>query len=522
MFSKNTIRIFFLFETAFFAFWGLHYLRYRPLIVDDGQYLYCASLLWKGFTPYVDFFLPQGPGLLYLYGLPQAIFGGDLLLGRLTSVLLGLLLLLCLFLWVREWQGEVAGLLAVGLLGLNLENINGLCMIKPHTLNSLLLVLGAWFGLKAEKNERYLFAAAFMFGLAVPTRVPSGLAVAIFCLWVLKSHSIKQALLSWGVCLCGMLLPFLPTILNGGTAQLWRQVIAFPWNRGDNPAFSSGWLVKLEFILVEVNFQAPMIILVVMLIAGLVLLKNDRKTALPSEYSIFISLVAGGTILLYLIPDNALFSVYLLDVLPYIAALVAVGVEQILLMEKSRILLILVFAMVVIHPFTQMRTMFLNGFIERQRQTKPEAIEVFYQNSALVKKISPSEKPLLTFDMALAVQTGLGLLPGLSGEYHAYTPHWSTPECRFMSTVNDEMLATAIALKRPGAIVLSQRDLEMFSVHFVSGHALNAEEIVRLNNNRLPVISKAFIEQFYRRTPYVLQRMGQWQEDMRVWVVKEK
>ena len=57
---------------------------------DEGYYLYTAQEVYQGKVPYADFALFQGPLLPYVYGLPQAVIGSSILLGRVTSFVLGL------------------------------------------------------------------------------------------------------------------------------------------------------------------------------------------------------------------------------------------------------------------------------------------------------------------------------------------------------------------------------------------------------------------------------------------------
>ncbi|MBC7287335.1 MAG: hypothetical protein H5T86_04670 [Armatimonadetes bacterium] len=59
---------------------------FAPTIYDEGGYLYEGWLVCaRGWRPYQDFHTKVTPLLYYFYGLPQALFGPDLLLGRVQA-----------------------------------------------------------------------------------------------------------------------------------------------------------------------------------------------------------------------------------------------------------------------------------------------------------------------------------------------------------------------------------------------------------------------------------------------------
>src|SRR5437773_1240856 len=83
---------------------------------DEGYYLYAAKLAWQGQVPYRDFAFFQAPLLLYVYGLPQALVGGSLYAGRLTSFVLGAATLVLVGALARRLAGKLAALIATALL----------------------------------------------------------------------------------------------------------------------------------------------------------------------------------------------------------------------------------------------------------------------------------------------------------------------------------------------------------------------------------------------------------------------
>src|SRR5437870_8877813 len=83
---------------------------------DEGYYLYTARLACQGSVPYRDFAFFQAPLLLYVYGLPQALVGGSLYAGRLTSFVLGAATLVLVGALARRLAGKLAALIATALL----------------------------------------------------------------------------------------------------------------------------------------------------------------------------------------------------------------------------------------------------------------------------------------------------------------------------------------------------------------------------------------------------------------------
>ena len=68
---------------------GIYFAYYGRVNQDEGWYLYAARMVYQGAFPYRDFAFFQAPLLPYVYGLFQNLFGDGLLVGRLTSLALG-------------------------------------------------------------------------------------------------------------------------------------------------------------------------------------------------------------------------------------------------------------------------------------------------------------------------------------------------------------------------------------------------------------------------------------------------
>src|SRR5574340_1216606 len=88
--------------TIFYSYFG-------TINEDEGWYLYASKLVYEGKLPYLDFSYTQTPLLPFVYGLPQWCFGTSLYIGRITSVLFGIVTLLIAIITANRLQGKVAG-----------------------------------------------------------------------------------------------------------------------------------------------------------------------------------------------------------------------------------------------------------------------------------------------------------------------------------------------------------------------------------------------------------------------------
>ena len=198
---------------------------------DEGWYLYAGRLVHDGKHPFLDFASTQGPVMAYVYGLAYplvAAFG--VVGGRLFTALCGVVTLLLTALLAARMAASgggdrrgpgLAGLLAAGLLGLNLYHVYFTSLVKTYGLAGLLAVLG-FLGLEralraADRRSSggfgYGAAAAACFALAAGTRLSAGV--------LLPGVWLPLAVVWWrgGDGRSG-LRPVLAGMLAGGTAVL--------------------------------------------------------------------------------------------------------------------------------------------------------------------------------------------------------------------------------------------------------------------------------------------------------------
>lgn len=114
-------------------------------IIDEGEYLYNGwALFTHGWRPFADFHTRTLPLIYYIYGLPQAVLGGSVLLGRVQAVLMTAAGVCLSCLLARRLGGPWAIPLVLGLVALNLEPGVRYCRALAMAPTGLLFILALW------------------------------------------------------------------------------------------------------------------------------------------------------------------------------------------------------------------------------------------------------------------------------------------------------------------------------------------------------------------------------------------
>lgn len=91
-------------------------------IIDEGEYLYNGWAVFRhGWRPFADFHTRTLPLIYYVYGWPQALFGGSVLVGRVQALLMSTAGVGLSCLLARRLGGPWAVPLVLGLVALNFE-----------------------------------------------------------------------------------------------------------------------------------------------------------------------------------------------------------------------------------------------------------------------------------------------------------------------------------------------------------------------------------------------------------------
>ncbi|HEY8490506.1 MAG TPA: hypothetical protein VIO14_05895 [Dehalococcoidia bacterium] len=141
---------------------GLAYLVLGQPNADEGWYLYAGRLALRGELPYRDFAYTQMPLLPYVYGVPQALFGESVYLGRATSLLFSTGAAGLGALMARRYAGPPAGAAAAVVAGAFTYGIYHGTIVKTYALVSFLFVLTLYtLSLRLRDEIKYPLATAF-------------------------------------------------------------------------------------------------------------------------------------------------------------------------------------------------------------------------------------------------------------------------------------------------------------------------------------------------------------------------
>jgi hypothetical protein len=206
------------------------------LNADEGWYLYAARQIAHGLDPHRDFALfqvsvfPRILAGLVDFG-PGALIAGRWLSGAMLVMATGLSVLAAVRL-----TGLAGGAIVAVTMGLHPLVVSTGVLVKPYGL-AMLLMAGGLFLMSGR--DRFRVALGFLlFGLAAGTRL--SLAVTVFpLLWGQRDRHIRAATV--GV-LVGLGLAFWP-VLSVDPAVLWHDLVGFHLGEGGSIRGRTAWLI---------------------------------------------------------------------------------------------------------------------------------------------------------------------------------------------------------------------------------------------------------------------------------------
>lgn len=229
-------------------------------VSDEGIRGVQLRLLAAGYSPVSEIYASQGPLSLWVFYPSVALFGPDILIGRLTTVAASLILLVAAA-WIgRRLGGPVAGLATALVLGFSPVSIASSRLafvevpsIVPTILGLILLVV-----YRQEGHRRWLIGSAALFAvgaLAKPMAAVAGLAALVLLLAPTPDRatplspggrSWRARLADLGVFTCTGLLVVAGVVLAIGAAPLYEQVVAYrlnAWGAGNWALAANGRLI---------------------------------------------------------------------------------------------------------------------------------------------------------------------------------------------------------------------------------------------------------------------------------------
>lgn len=195
---------------------GLFGVFYNISYIDEAKYLIKGWLVATGQVGYYstpEFFYQHMPGGLLWFGLGQKLFGPNLIVGRLQSLILSWLILWLTYLLAKNLAGKTAGKLSLLILSLAPGAELYYASAIPHVLAATVLLLA----LIAAGRKKYLWSS-FWFTLAFIVRENFLFTLMIylgFLVWQLKiTKALLKNLVVIALTLAVFFAPGWPGILN--------------------------------------------------------------------------------------------------------------------------------------------------------------------------------------------------------------------------------------------------------------------------------------------------------------------
>jgi hypothetical protein len=187
----------------------------RALDPDEGWYAYGAERVVHGQLPYRDFFFPQTPLLLYLYGAWFEVFGASWDSGRGLSVLLTIGTGVLVYRYCAARFRPSTGLVALTAYTFSVFVLDWYLLVKTYALSALLLFAVLLLVDRPDRppGRRAWFVAGLLLGLAVEARLLLILPSAGFLVPLLRareSRTWKLRSFGWGC--AGAALAALPAV----------------------------------------------------------------------------------------------------------------------------------------------------------------------------------------------------------------------------------------------------------------------------------------------------------------------
>ena len=480
-----------LFWTLFSLYFilGLIFVFSSKFWADENWYLGGSWLIANGEIPFRDFFSHHNPLQLYVYAIPQYLFGPSLIVGRLTSLLFMMLNFMLVWRLAGKLGGRTAAIITGGLLISNLFVIYYFTTLSYRVLEVFLMLVFFTVLLGDLRDSIKYPLAVLPISLVVGIRYPidfvSGLLVLYLAFVVYRNWQNKRvaliSLLVAGLSLGLIMLPFIILVRD----QFFFSTIAvnFLWGSFGvefGIVGQPGFIDRIYHLLtiqsgVFQNFYAVATILFALLfyliskaVTGNV---NIKDLAAKNQNLVYLLIFIGlyETFCLAAPLSTVSLRVFTFSVTAIVAG---VGLSRVLaaVKDKNAALLLygLIIGLIILTPFTQ----YAQGNEARPTLTWQKT-EMNYILSVADKVAGYTENGdrILTFTPAFAIQANRELMPGTVMELYAFFPTWETERAMKYNLLNSAMLLDYLSSREPEAVVLTE---DRFFSGEVMGRVLDA------------------------------------------------
>lgn len=472
--SKKISKTKILVIACFFLYFifGLLFVFMGQIHTDEQIYFYTTFALMNGQTLYKDFFYQHGPVMPYAYSIPQMIFGQSLIVGRLTSLFFGILMLFMVYKISNKLEGRFAALISAALLSFSLFSIYNFTAMMTYTLSIFLALCSFYILLTNMKEPVKIFLSIFLMMLAFETRIVilPGLFLLLIYIFVRNYKNIKNILAAVSSIILNFLIIILPFLLIAKKQLIFDTLI---WASNQNKFFEEfGMLVTnkvfginfgvfyLDFVLNNArDFFVSMIVIFTAIVFIVIKLKSRemkikelvlKNQVLALIFGTFILVEAAYIYAVYFLPHYTNF------IYPLMSIFSGVVISRFLSKSKdakmANVLKMVLLIAILIMPLIQERPA-----INFSQNTNYETSDIYQLNlvSQKIRHYTDEDDKIFTFTPIYAASAGRMVMPGMERFYYSFFPTWSTEKAKEYNVANAEMLLDYLSSKKAGAVVLT-------------------------------------------------------------------
>ena len=507
--ERNYAKIVILLLLLYLLF-SLFYMFFGSINEDEGWYLYAGKLVYQGKILYSDFSYTQVPLLPYVYGLPQLFFGASLYLGRITSLLLGIMTLFLSIVISNRLAGKLAAVICGAAISLNLFAIYFLTITKTYSLTAFFISVSIFFLVsKINKYVKYSLSTIFLC-LAAGTRLSAIFAIPILIIYLLifERENKRFFLLAVGISVVTMAAIFLPFSLRD-LELFWYNVVGFHIARYNDP--NHLYMIRCKIDALSGIVQAFSFMMVA-IVSGVVLFfvynwRRMKESLL--NHGIYIYLI--GVLLIIFFPhflSGHSYTEYQIINLPLMAILAGCIYSK--YYEKSgtskgkSVVLAIICALLLVNLIGHG-----THYIDVSGRRLP--IDEISRIADYIDEHVTKDEPIFTYHTYLAIQSQRNVLQGLEMAIFSYYPKWDTQAAQRYNVTNNEIVKELITSQKAGAVILTDFDFR--------GNAISVTDKRVQEDNRKEILT--LIQEYY----YLAKEMGsfgQWRDTVYVYLRKDQ
>lgn len=439
--------------------------RYGDLWTDEGWSFAEAVFSARGLKPYIDFFAHRLPLHVELYGIWYKIFGENLLIGRILSVILSVIGIGTLTYAIGKCVNSIGSILIGLCFFFNITTIYALATATTYALSLFLFGLSCLV-LVSFRNKLLFQASLFLFlqGLIWSFRYPADIQIALIILFLLLSiYSLNWKNPSNVILIiCASIGPAyaLKSLWGHGDSRILFDTLVYNYNQIPQQiklGILQGPLTSRLFRMIlmrKIELISFYPIIVTGFIGYLSLIPVTFK-AIPNwlhkkqaNLLIYCSMFVGGYYFFYVISSSD-FPVTKVYLIPGIAVLITFASDRFLKMlsRLSRITLVAIIVLTLLFwPYIQ---------VEKKIHRINNGIDDLNNTLIQLEKIVPRGAYIFTFN-PLFLQGGYDLERGVSLELYSLLHNLSDERADFHHLITPSLIDTRIRSRKYDAILLEE------------------------------------------------------------------